>query len=214
MFYHRVGWIDDGVVNEIMKSALIWLGVCLGLAGCGRGQEDVAPPLFVGGTNYAVVSTKAMEGGVARAGTLSLYYFPEGPKGSQTLVWPYLTVEDEAVIDRLVVFNGGLSEDSVWKFYPALLAYAGKGSVVEISRPACRQIKGWLPAWTNFSFSVLGISNGMVRLDASQRLPLETDRPKRLVVELSQTEILQAVLAAQTNAAPKSFGGVSYEVAE
>jgi hypothetical protein len=193
-------------------NSLLALAACMALAGCGN-QPETEPPLFVG-NNYAAVTINHPVGEVSHVASLSLCYYPDGPEGQSSLVWPYLTAEDEVVFDQLVVFNGGLSDDMSWKYYPALLAYSGGGSPVEISLPACRHIPDWKPPWTNYAFSVHSISNDFVRLDASQRLPIQTNRPKRLEVDLSKSEILKIVLAAQTNGQSHTFSGVKYFAAD
>jgi len=198
-------------MERMMKSSGWLLAGCLLLAGCGSGQE-AAMPVFVGGTNYGVVATNVMMDGVPRSGILSLYYFPEGPKGPRTLVWPCLIAEDSAVFGKLIVFNGGISDEMVWKYYPALFAYNGEGHVVEISQPACRRIEGWKPDWNNYAFAILGASNDTLRLDASQRLPVDPDRPKRLMAEINVADVLQSLQQAQTNTNPLNYGGVTYYV--
>lgn len=188
------------------------LGVvaCCALTGCGG--PDGPTPIFTSSTNYAAVPV-AGETGVPRAAAISLYHFPDGPKGASSMVWPYLTTEDEVVFDQLVIFNGGLSDDIVWKYNPALLAYAGSGEVVEITQLACRHIPGWQADWTNYTFSVLAVSNGFVRLDASQSPLTDTNRPRRLEVDLDKAEILKIVQAAQTNGEAKTYDGLKYFVA-
>ncbi len=196
-----------------MKRALSLLLIVTCLAGCGR-TPDSPPPLFPHGVNYAIVTTNAVIDGVPQAGRLSLHYYPNGPQGSSTLVWPFLTAEDDVVFDKLVIFNGALSEDVAWRYYPALLAYAGTGKVVEISHLACRRIPGAKEDWTNYAFSVLSAGSNFVRLDASQRLPVNANQPKRLALELDTAEILKTVAAAQTNVELQVFDGVKYYVAE
>jgi hypothetical protein len=181
------------------------------LTGCG-GQPEATPPVF-NGDHYAAIVTNAPTQGMPQAGTLALFYYSDGPKGANSLVWPYMTSSDDVVFDRLAVFNGGLSEEVSWKYYPALLAYNGAGNVVEISQPACRKIPDWSPHWTNYAFSVLGMSNDFLRLDASQSGQIETNRPRRLEVDLSKSEIIQAMADAQKNGDAHQYQGVKYFVA-
>jgi hypothetical protein len=194
-----------------MKIAFLGIALAILLAGC-SGQSDVAPPVFIG-TNYAAVATNTPTDGMPQAGMLALYYYPDGSKSANSLVWPYETTADAVVFDKLVVFNGGLSDDVSWKYFPALLAYAGNGSVVEISQLACRQIPGWQPEWTNYAFSVLSTSNQFVRLDASQCQPLDANRPRRLEVDLDKANILNAMLAAKTNGETHIYKDMKYLVA-
>lgn len=181
------------------------------LAGC-SGQSDVAPPVFLG-TNYAAVVTNTPTEGMPQAGTLALYFYPDGPKGAKSLVWPYLTTLDGVAFNKLVVFNGGLSDGVLWKYFPALLAYAGNGKVVEISQLACRKIPDWKPDWTNYTFTVLSSSNQFVRLDASESRVQDDSRPKRLEVDLDKSEILKTLLGAATNGQERDYNGMKYLVA-
>jgi hypothetical protein len=143
-----------------------------------------------------------------------LFYYPDGPKGSRTLVWPFLTMADPVAFDRLVLFNGGTSSEVMWKLYPALFAYTGSGTVVEISQPACRQIPGWQPEWTNFAFAVVGMTNNQLRLDASQKEPMDPSRPKRVGVLFNKADILKAIATTQANTNANVFNGVKYQVAQ
>lgn len=191
-----------------MFAALAMIGFAL--TGCSG--TDAPTPIFTTSTNYAAVPLES-EAGVPHAAALSLYHYPEGPKGPSSLVWPHLTSDQEAVFEQLVIFNGGLSDDITWRYYPALLAYAGSGEVVDITQPACRHIPGWHPNWTNYAFSVLAVSNRFVRLDVNQCLPVDTNRPTRLEVDLEKADILKMVQTAQTNGEAKEYGGVKYLVA-
>ena len=198
-------------LNDTSKLILVAIAsICL--AGCNN--PDSTPPAFVAGSSYAVVTTNTMMDGVPRPDLERLYYFPNGAKNQGSLVWPFVTSDDMAAFGQLVVFNGGITSDLVWKFYPALFAYNGAGDVVEISMPACRQIPGWQPNWTNYAFAVVSASNNMLRLDASQRLPADTNRPKRVEVTLDKTEILKAVAAAQHDTNVQSYGGIEFRVAQ
>lgn len=184
------------------------------LIGCGASNENSPPPTFIGGTNYASVATNISTAGIPRTGVLSLYQYPDGPKGPRSLLWPFINPDDQAVFGKLIVFNGGVTDDLSWKYYPALLAYAGNGVVVEISRPASRHVRGWKPEFSDYAFAVLSVSNDFVRLDASQRPPVDEDRPKRLEVDLDKNEILRIIQSAQTNGNPFDFNGIKYFVAQ
>jgi hypothetical protein len=198
--------------NMKHASSLVLLLVVIGVAGCSA--PDTPPPTFAHGPNYALVTTNALMGDVPQKDLLSLHYYPNGPKGTESLVWPYVTVDTYVVLDKLVIFNGGMTEEVDWKYYPELLAYDGAGSVVDISLVACRHIPGAGLEWTNFAFSVLSVSNGMVRLDASQRFPIDNHLPKRVAVEMDEAEILKTVQAAQGNGAPQDFNGIKYYIAQ
>ncbi|HZV34934.1 MAG TPA: hypothetical protein VFB72_10210 [Verrucomicrobiae bacterium] len=209
----RYGWGQKTSFHAVHFIPSIFLSFALLflLAGC-SGQTDVAPPVFVG-TNYAAIATNSPTQGSPKVGSLELFFYPHGPKGANSLVWPYLTAQDAVVFDKLVVFNGGLSDDLLWKYFPALLAYDGNGAVVEISRLASRKIPGWQPYWTNYSFTVLATSNQFVRLDAGQTQALDNNQPNRLEVDLDKAEISRALLAAKTNGEAHVFKGVKYLVA-
>lgn len=203
--------VRSALPSRRATGACLFLAASLSLTGCEQPSDAPSPQFF--GTNYAAVTTNAAFSGMSQVGSLALYYYPDGPKGANAMVWPYVTSENGVVFDKLVVFNGGLSEDVVWKYYPALLACLGNGTVVEISQPARRHIPGWLSAWTNYSFTVLSTSNHFVRLDVSQTQPVAEGRSKRLEVDLDQSEIAQVVASAQTNGEARMFNGVKYLVA-
>lgn len=178
------------------------------LSGCSN-ESDVTPPVFIG-TNYAAVYTNTSNESLPKSGTLTLAYFPDGANGSSSLVWPYLTSQEAVVFDHTIVFNGGLTEDVSWRYYPALLGYAGKGKVVDLTLPVCQEIPGWLPDWNNYFFTVLGASNHFIRLDATQQSPVYTNRPRRLEVDIDQAKVLKLINAATTNGDAHEFKGVKY----
>jgi hypothetical protein len=190
-----------------MKRGIIFVLTCLLIVGCKQESE----PSFVG-KKYAWTLTGGADA-LQGPGNLSLYYFPNGHQGEKVLVWPYLTAGKQVAMGDLAVFNGGLSDDRKWKGYPALLAYTGSGCVVEISAPVSRQIEGWIPAWTNYSFELLPATNGLIRFDAMQIPPIDWSRPKRFEVVVDKTNIVEFAISAQTSAPTRMFGKNKYCVA-
>jgi hypothetical protein len=190
--------------------ALLGAAVCLAVAGCGDGTPG---PVFIGGEHYAIVTTNIAVADGPRTGTEMLFYYSEGAHGPSEAIWPAPTIERVVVFDRLAIFNGGKSSDVIWRLYPALFACNAGGTPVEISQPACRQLPGWKAEWTNYAFAVMGTSNNQVRLDASERLPLFPDRPRRIEVLMDKDTILKAVAEAQGDTNVQYFNGKPFRSA-
>jgi len=71
-----------------------------------------------------------------QGGNLQLWHAPAS--GKRLLIWSYV-VGAPQVLDGLVVFSGGLTDDRRWKVYPAALAFAPDGPPVEITEMVTRK---------------------------------------------------------------------------
>lgn len=167
-------------------------------------------PLMVGGGyGEVLIGSNSL---LHQAGNLRLYRFHAF--GRRDLIWPYMVVGDRAVMGELIVFNGGASDDRRWLFYPATFAFAGTGSVVELTKPLTRQMSELLAVHTNYAFSVASCTNDIVKFNVIQTLPVDPSRPVPNVIEVEKKVIQAMVAAAHSNGVHSKYDGVPFIIAK
>ncbi len=180
------------------------LSVCLGC------YPELPPTMY--STNYGSVSVSPNVFPHKGGQQLTLYRFEESHQ--RRLIWPALVIRENAVLDDLILFNGvngdrGTESSGILPFF----GYAGKGQVVELSRPLGRKVALLAAGVTNFSFSINSSSNTLVTLRASQCPPPYRVQPIHIIVNATKDEILQYISDAQTNGVQNKYKSVSYIIA-
>ena len=143
-------------------------------------------------------------------GNLRLYeYFNNGER---RLIWPYLVIRKEATFGDTILFNGFAANDS--SAYAPFFGFGGTGAVVELSRPLARRISPQSLGATNYAFGVVGITNGIVSLEASQRPPIDRTKPITVVLDIASDEIQKMITSAQIHGEPAKFDSTRYLIAK
>jgi hypothetical protein len=99
------------------------------LCGCGRPETGIP----IGG-DFELVLRNA-DSVLHKPGNLRLYQL--NASGHKILVWPYVT-GSRIVTDKMVIFNGGLTDDRRWGVYPALFVYRRDTGTLEVSKAISR----------------------------------------------------------------------------
>jgi hypothetical protein len=177
-----------------IESYLILLLLC----GCGDSSNRRAISRnyeveFVGGSSVLHVPSN-----------VRLYYV--APSKKTTRIWSYVIGRTPAVIDDLIVFNGGLSDDKRWRVYPALLACQGSGPTIEISKALSRKAKEGV----EYSFSLVNSTNGQFQFTGVQQPPVDLVRSLHVHLDLSREEILSAMEEARKRGEKRKYEKVDY----
>ncbi len=192
------------ITKYVCLVLVVMLSVCFGC------HPELPPTMY--SANYGSVSVSPNLFPHQGGGQLKLYRF--GESNQRRLIWPALVIRDNAVLDDLILFNGlnrdrGAEPSGILSFF----GYAGKGKVVELSRPLGRKVALLAAGATNFSFGINSSSNPLVTLRASQYPTAYRVQPIHMIVNATKDEILQYISDAQTNGVQKKYQGVSYVIA-
>jgi hypothetical protein len=159
------------------------------------GCENQSPPIVLGGPYISV-----LVGGnsvMHERGTLRLYQV--GPNNRRKLVWPALVIRNKAIFGDLIVFSGFLPDDGsrARGNYPALFAYAGTGSVMEVSESLAARNSALFEGITNISFTVVSSTNNIINFNANERPPFRSRVPMRKELSVSTEEMESIIAQAQ-----------------
>lgn len=125
-------------------------------------------------------------------GNLQLCHVPNS--GKRSLVWSYVVGSPE-VIDGLVVFSGGLSDDRRWKVYPAVLVFVPGSAPVEITELVTKkhfmaQGDGYVSLAGAFRYRVVSASQTGVRLSGMKLPESSAPGPQAIEVYVWRDEII------------------------
>ena len=180
---------------------------CLVLLECSCGNETVV--LSIGGFELIQKGANSLK---HQGGNLQLWHVSSS--GKRSLVWGYVIGAPE-VLDGLVVFAGGLTDDRRWKAYPALLAFAPDGPPVEITEMATRQNctdQGidYASVAGAYRYRIDSASQGVIRLSGMNIPESPSQGAWSIEVTVSRDGISKWVQDVRRRGIKKRYGGVEF----